>query len=173
MNRPTLFALLIVLLAPGQLSAGAGDRPLTARTRALDGDTVAIDLRLLGVDAFERRQLCARGGGCWPCGKAAQDYAARLLRRGDAAIAITSATTYGRPVARVAVGGVDLGEALITEGLALPEPRFLTSEPILARRYALALEAARRARRGAHAGTFVEPYRWRHGERLACERASW
>jgi micrococcal nuclease len=163
--RPTL--MLIALAAPAAVASS--DVPLTARSRALDGDTVAIDLRLLGVDAFERRQLCARDDGCWPCGKAAQDYAARLLDRGEATVTLTPARTYGRPVARVAVGGVDLGEALIGAGLAIPEPRYLQDMPSLARRYALAYGAARGARRGAHAGRWIAPARWRQGERLACE----
>lgn len=165
MIRSTL--LILTLVAPA--TAAKGDAPLTARGRALDGDTVSIDLRLLGVDAFERRQLCGRGNGCWPCGRAAQDFAARLLRRTDAMITLTPSRTYGRPVARVDVDGVDLGEALVAAGLAIPEPRYLGAMPSLARRYAIAYDTARRARRGAHAGRWIEPARWRHGARLACE----
>src|SRR3546814_11220899 len=56
----------------------------TASARALDGDTIAADFRLLCVDAFERRQLCerARSGGEW--GQAAQEHAARVLGTTDA-----------------------------------------------------------------------------------------
>lgn len=159
--------LILALVVPA--TAANGDAPLTARSRVLDGDTISIDLRLLGVDAFERSQLCERGNGCWPRGKAAQDFAARLLRHSDATITLTPMRTYGRPVARVDVNGVDLGQALVGAGLAIPEPRYLGIMPSLARRYAIAYDTARRARRGAHAGHWIEPARWRHGVRLACE----
>jgi len=165
----------ILLAALALASCGASpevdnDRSFNARTRALDGDTVAVDFRLLGVDAFERRQLCERRSACWPCGKAAQDYAANLLRSKTAQIRLTPSTTYGRPVATVIVGDVDLGERLIRAGLAVPEAQYLRSDPRRAARYATAFSQAKATKAGALAGRWIEPSRWRRGERLQCER---
>ncbi len=88
MTRVRALALLpIAACAP---SDAAQDASFTATARALDGDTVAADFRLLGVDAFERGQLCQRAGACWKCGKAAQDLAARTLHDGDANIRVSS-----------------------------------------------------------------------------------
>src|SRR3546814_17780663 len=91
----------------------------TASARALDGDTIAADFRLLGVDAFERSQLCERAQSCWECGKAAQDNAARVLGEADAQIRPTRRLSYGRPVETVTVKGRDLGERLIRAGPAI------------------------------------------------------
>jgi endonuclease YncB( thermonuclease family) len=141
-----------------------------AAARALDGDTVAVDIRLLGVDAFERRQLCQRSSGCWECGKSAQDFAANALRSKAATIRLTPSSSYGRPVATVTVEGSDLGERMIRAGLAVPESRYLRDDPARARRYAAAYSDAKARKAGAFGGIWIEPSRWRQGERLRCER---
>lgn len=141
-----------------------------AEARALDGDTVAVDFRLLGVDAFERKQLCERANSCWQCGKTAQDVAARALRDKTAVIQLTPSTTYGRPVAVVTVDGEDLGEMMIRAGLAVPEANYLRSDPDRASRYETAFAQAEAKRAGAHAGRWIAPPNWRRGDRLECER---
>ncbi len=141
-----------------------------AEARALDGDTVSVDFRLLGVDAFERKQLCQRDGACWACGKAAQDLAARQVRNASAAFTLTPDATYGRPVATVTVDGKDLGESMIRAGLAIPAMKYLRNDPERASSYAAAYDAAERGHFGAHAGTWLDPAKWRRGERLQCER---
>ncbi len=141
-----------------------------AEARALDGDTVSVDFRLLGVDAFERKQLCQRDGACWACGKAAQDLAARQVRDASAAFTLTPDKTYGRPVATVTVDGRDLGETMIRAGLAVPALKYLRNDPERASTYAAAYDAAERGHVGAHAGTWLDPAKWRRGERLECER---
>lgn len=165
----------ILLLALAGMSfaaavAHAGPQTFDARARALDGDTVAVDFRLLGVDAFERRQLCQRVSGCWQCGKAAQDFAASALRSKTARIRLTPSSSYGRPVATVTVDGQDLGERMIRAGLAIPAVQYLRSDPPRAARYQSAFAQAKAARAGAFGGRWLEPSRWRQGERLRCER---
>ncbi len=122
-----LFLSVLAWATPNALTAGE-PQSFTARARALDGDTIAADFRLLGVDAFERRQLCERNGSCWECGKAAQDLAARTLRDNTATISLTAGSSYDRPVATVIVNGRDLGELLIRAGLAVPQPQYLRSD---------------------------------------------
>jgi len=165
--------MLLTALAAVSCSASSqvtNDRAFDARARALDGDTVAVDFRLLGVDAFERRQMCEGRDGCWSCGKAAQDLAAKLLRSKTAEIKLTSSSTYGRPVATVSVDGDDLGERLIGAGLAVPEAQYLRSDPGRAARYEAAFARAKARKTGALAGRWTEPSKWRRGERLQCER---
>lgn len=141
-----------------------------AQGRAIDGDTVAVDFRLLGADAFERRQLCRTASGCWECGKAAQDFAANALRSKTVTISLKPNRSYGRPVATIIIDGQDLGERIIRAGLAVPEFQYLRDEPARARRYASAFAQAKAARAGAFAGSWLEPSRWRRGDRLKCGR---
>jgi endonuclease YncB( thermonuclease family) len=118
----------------------------------LDRDTVAVDFRLLGVDAFERKQLCARDEGCWKCGKLALDVAAKEVHDQLAVIRLTPRSTYGRPVVIVTVGDQDLGETMIRSGVAIPETKYLRSDPARAARYEAAFAAARTQDAGAFAG---------------------
>ena len=72
-------------------------------------------------------------------------------------------------LAYVVLDGYDLGEQLILQGLAVPATQYLRGDPQRAARYVAAAEQARSAGRGAYAGEFIDPARWRRGERLACE----
>lgn len=165
--RPVVAAALVgaaFMASPGPAQT------FDATARALDGDTVAADFRLLGVDAFERRQLCQRISGCWQCGKAAQDFGANALRSKTATIRLMPSSSYGRPVAIVTVDGKDLGERLIRAGLAVPETQYLRGDPARLRSYTTAFAEAKRRRAGAMDGTWIEPSRWRRGDRLRCER---
>ena len=162
--------LMLAVLAMSAAASPARPQSFDAQARALDGDTVAVDFRLLGVDAFERRQLCQKVAGCWQCGKAAQDFAANALRSKKATIQLTPSSSYGRPVAIVTVDGQDLGERMIRAGLAVPETQYLRGDSARAARYQSAFTQAKARRAGAFAGTWLEPSRWRHGERLRCER---
>jgi micrococcal nuclease len=158
--------------APSQVPSTATADEFRAKARAIDGDTVAADFRLLGVDALERKQQCERNGRCEPCGKTAQDVAARLLKDGNAVITLTGAMTYGRPVAAVRIGGKDLGEEMIAKGLAIPVEQYLKKDPERAAAYQRASETATASRAGMHAGRWIAPAAWRRGERLSCEKAS-
>ena len=166
----TLWVALATAACSAAMPVPEARSALVAKGRAIDGDTVSIDVRLLGADAFEHKQLCRIGNGCWPCGKAAQDLTSRMLKERTATIRLTGKASYGRPIGTVEIDGQDLGEAIIGAGLALPETDFLDRDPDRARRYVAAFDRAVARRAGAHAGYYIQPSKWRRGERLACER---
>ena len=167
--RLILGLALIAAACSGAATRSDQSSAITADGRAIDGDTVSIDIRLFGADAFEKRQMCRTTSGCWPCGKAAQDYASKLLKANPATIRLTGKQSYGRPIGTVDVGGQDLGETMIAAGLAVPATSYLKGDPERAERYVAAYGKAERQRVGAHAGYFLDPAKWRHGERLSCE----
>ncbi|BBC02686.1 nuclease-like protein [Bradyrhizobium elkanii USDA 61] len=68
---------------------------------------------------------------------------------------------YGRTVATCSIGGIDLGEWLVRNGLALDWPQYSGG------RYDAAQRDAERAGRGLWKGSYVEPWRYR-----ACTRAN-
>lgn len=166
-------ALALALAACGGVASQAEDQPvIRADGRAIDGDTVSFDVRLYGADAFEKRQMCRNTDGCWPCGKAAQDYASKLLKAGSSTIRLTGKQSYGRPIGTIEIDGQDLGESMIAAGLAVPATSYLRDDPARAQRYVAAYEFAEARRVGAHAGAFINPAKWRRGERLSCESRS-
>lgn len=113
-----LIAALVFLWRGPDASADG----LTGRASIIDGDTLEIHgarIRLWGVDAPESSQLC-RGEDSllYRCGaKAANDLAAFIGGRPVNCLPIT-ADRYERTVATCSVAGADLGEWLVSNGLA-------------------------------------------------------
>ena len=168
-----IVALALAVAACGGAASQAEDQSvIRADGRAIDGDTVSFDVRLLGADAFEKKQLCRTTDGCWPCGKAAQDHASKLLKAGSSTIRLTGKQSYGRPIGTVEIQGQDLGESMIAAGLAVPATSYLKNDPARAQRYVAAYERAEAKHAGVHAGYFIDPAKWRRGERLSCESRS-
>ncbi|MBP7002493.1 thermonuclease family protein [Amaricoccus sp.] len=119
-GRRALAATLLATLVAG--GAVAGEAELAGPARVLDGDTLDIGpvrVRIHGIDAPEFSQTCAAAaGGDWACGKAAAARLAELTRGARVACDPQERDQYGRIVARCSAGGVDLGGALVAEGLA-------------------------------------------------------
>lgn len=116
----------------------------------------------LGIDAPESSQLC-RGDDSlqYRCGaKAANDLDAFIAGRPVNCLPI-SLDRYGRTVATCSVGGADLGDWLVRNGLALDWPQYSK------RKYESAQRDAEQAGRGMWAGSYVEPWLYR-----VCIRAS-
>ena len=114
--------VLLALLAAGTAQALPAQQPVIAgAARIVDGDTLRIGrmtIRIHGIDAPEAQQSCPRrGGGFWDCGRQATRRMAALVREGVECTALDQ-DRYGRIVARCHVGGQDIGQALVAEGLA-------------------------------------------------------
>jgi hypothetical protein len=94
---------------------------LTGQASVIDGDTLEIHgagIRVWGVDAPESNQLC-RGDDSlqYRCGaKAANDLDAFIAGRPVNCLPI-SLNRYGRTVVTCSVGGADLGDWLVRNGL--------------------------------------------------------
>jgi endonuclease YncB( thermonuclease family) len=110
--------LAALILAPA--SAAAADN-LAGQASVIDGDTLETHgsrIRLWGIDAPESSQLC-RGEDSlqYRCGaKAANDLDAFIASRTVNCLPI-SLDRYGRTVATCLVGGADLGDWLVRNGL--------------------------------------------------------
>ena len=155
-------ALAAIIL--GSVSVALTD-DLIGQASVIDGDTLDIHgtrIRLWGVDAPETSQLC-RGEDSlqYRCGaKAANDLDAFIAERPVNCVLI-SLDRYGRTVTTCSVGGADLGDWLVRNGLALDWPQYSK------RKYGSAQGDAEQAGRGMWAGSFVEPWLFR-----VCVRAS-
>lgn len=162
MIRATLAALVVAL------PAHAAD--FTAKPRHVgDGDTVSISLRAKGIDAPELHQQCQDARGrCYACGRVAKDALTALLGKGAVSVKVWDTDRYGRPVVTLYANGKDIHLEMIRQGQAVVYRQFLPDA--LKADYLAAESEARAAKRGVWAGEFIEPSKWRRGERLACER---
>lgn len=125
------------------------------RAVVIDGDTLRLDgqrVRLQGMDAPELSQTCDRAGKPWPCGATARFALAELVQRGDVFCTTSGQDKYNRALGRCTVGGVDIAEELVRQGLALAYG---------SGGYHAAEAEARAAGRGMWAGTFETPQDYR------------
>ena len=125
--RPALCLLLaLVAYAPAQHPlADLVEKTIDATvTRVSDGDTIdilpsgetrPIRVRVFGIDAPERGE---------PFSNLARNRTRVLVFDKAVRITGTAVDTYGRLVARVRIGDVDLGENLLRAGLACHYTRF-------------------------------------------------
>jgi endonuclease YncB( thermonuclease family) len=132
---------------------------LVGQASVIDGDTLEIHgtrVRLWGIDAPETNQLC-RGDDSLPyrCGATAANKLDQFIARRAVHCAPRDIDRYGRTIASCAAGTVDLGEWLVSEGLALDWPRYSKG------RYSPAQRDAERVARGIWAGSYVEPWVFR------------
>lgn len=137
---------------------------LTGQASIIDGDTLEIHatrIRLWGIDAPESTQLC-RGEDSlqYQCGAKAANELDSFIARRPVDCSPVSLDQYGRTVAVCSIDGVDLGEWLVRNGLALDWPRYSKGA------YADAQAVAMREGRVIWEGSFVEPWRYR-----ACTRS--
>ena len=150
---------LTVALIVLALSGIAFPSDLIGQASTIDGDTLEIHgtrIRLWGIDAPESSQLC-RGEDSlqYRCGaKAANDLFDFIAKR-TVECQPVSFDQYGRTVATCSVGGTDLGEWLISHGLALDWPKYSKG------RYEMTQQKAKTAERGLWAGSYIEPWLYR------------
>jgi endonuclease YncB( thermonuclease family) len=135
-----------------------------ALVRVVDGDTLKVGeatVRLAGLDAPERGQICQRADGTrFDCGEAAARQLAALVQRRGIACDITGRDRYGRAIGLCRAEGLDLAEAMVASGWALAVPEGSRGQA----RYGLAEAQARSARQGLWEGRFQSPESWRRGQ---------
>lgn len=128
---------------------------------AVDGDTVSDAgerLRLVGIDAPELEQTCARAGRPWHCGAAARERLQALVAARGVSCEGSDQDKYGRVLVTCLMAKDDLAAILVREGLAVSYARYQSEEA-----------AAMAAGRGIWAGTFERPQDFRRHRGLAEE----
>jgi endonuclease YncB( thermonuclease family) len=156
--RSFTFARLLIGAACLWASTAFADN-LTGQASVIDGDALEIHgtrIRLWGVDAPESSQLCRADDSIqYRCGaKAANELDAFIAKRPVSCTPI-SVDRYGNTTASCSVDGVDLGDWLVRNGLALDWPQYSKSL------YDKAQHEAEHAGRGIWVGSYVEPWLFR------------
>lgn len=132
------------------------------RVAVIDGDTIDVGgarVRLHGVDAPESTQSCGTGSGAqWACGDWVTQEASLRFAGREAVCETVDIDRYERIVARCVVDGNDIGETLVSEGLALAYVEYSDV-------YVQSEAAARQAGRGIWRGEVEAPWDWRRAKR--------
>jgi endonuclease YncB( thermonuclease family) len=133
---------------------------LTGQASVIDA-TIGTRIRLWGIDAPESTQLC-RGEDSlrYRCGAKAANDLSLFIAGGPVSCTPISLDQYGRTVATCSAGNTDLGQWLVSNGLALDWPNYSRGM------YDKIQREAEHAGRGIWSGSYVEPWLYR-----ACTRA--
>ncbi len=156
--------LLFEVMSPGPaVQAAVPTGQIAGQAAVIDGDTLEVAgtrIRLHGIDAPEGSQTCLRDAAEWRCGH--QASLALIDHIGDRPVICTprDLDRYGRVVAVCTAEGKDLNAWMVSEGWALAY-RFYATD------YVPDEQAAETAKRGIWQGSFVPPWDWRRGTRLA------
>jgi endonuclease YncB( thermonuclease family) len=114
-----VFALCLALIP----AMPAGAETLTGRARVVDGDTLELNgerLRLMGIDAPEKRQTCERDDGrTWKCGKWVSKELADLLAASTIKCSGDQRDDYDRLLVKCYLEKTDLSALLVSRGMAL------------------------------------------------------
>ena len=159
--------ILGVLTAAFIAPPGAAQSPRIGIASVTDGDTLEIHgrrIRLHGIDAPESGQFCEMNGTMYRCGQQAALALSDKIGRAIIRCEQRDVDRYKRIVAVCRLGDVDLNAWMVRQGWAVAYRRY-------SRDYVGEEGAARSAKAGIWAGRFIEPSRWRRGDRLTVERA--
>jgi len=165
MKRHILPAVLIAIMPCWSTSAIAED--IIGRASVIDGDTIEIHgqrIRFHGIDAPESRQLCKKGGQQYRCGQQASIALADMVAQSVVRCEQRGIDRYKRIVAVCSLGNVDLNAWMVRQGWAIAYRQY-------SRDYVDHESAAQAEKTGIWAGRFINPSRWRRGDRLAVESA--
>jgi endonuclease YncB( thermonuclease family) len=127
----------------------------------VDGDTIVLagmHIRLHGIDAPEYAQPCRKNGLDLPCGVMATNTLIGFTAGQILTCVQVEMDRYGRIVARCKAGTFDLGEGMVSAGMAVAYREYSDD-------YVMAESAARSRNNGIWATEFIMPWDWRRGAR--------
>jgi endonuclease YncB( thermonuclease family) len=132
---------------------------LVGKASVIDGDTLEIDatrIRLWGVDAPENDQLCRADDGIqYRCGARSATELANFIAGRPISCVPVSLDQIGQTFAVCSVDGIDLGDWLVRNGLALDWPQYSKGK------YDRAQRDADHAGRGIWQGSYIAPWLFR------------
>ena len=145
-------------LAASAVIIGSG---IDGMAQVVDGDTIKVgqrSIRLSGVDAPEKGQMCQQGSTVTACGRHATAALREIIGTSPVRCRVVDVDRYDRPVATCTARGRDIGGAMVTAGWAVAFTRY--SDAYLSQQ-----AAARATRRGLWAMRFQNPADFRRVQR--------
>ena len=154
-RRALVFAFQLVFSVIGPASA---QDLIVGVASVIDGDTIEIHdhrIRLFGIDAPERSQLCVRTTGeRWRCGQQASFALADRIGRAPVSCQPRDLDRYGRVVAVCFKGNENLNRWMVANGWAVAYKQYSLD-------YVADEVGARRNRINIWSGEFEMPRDWR------------
>ena len=124
--------------------------------RIIDGDSLEINnkkIRLLGIDAFEKKQECFKKNGTkYKCGEVAISTLTTIISGQPVNCITKKKDQYKRWLATCYIGKLDIGENMVLYGSAFS---------YMSKKYKITENEAKKIKAGAWNGKFIFPWEWR------------
>ena len=166
--------LAATLAACALVAWSAPDEFIATVVYVTDGDTIVIEddnnnrdnVRIVSIDAPEKGR---RGAPGQPYSERSRQHLYSLVGRRDVRLISRGRDDYGRVLARVWLGDVDVGLAQVCAGFAWVFDKYIYELPVAEQRTYQACETqARHERRGLWRGSRpIPPWQWRYTRRDA------
>tara|TARA_B100000029_G_scaffold156950_1_gene152201 strand:+ start:114 stop:629 length:516 start_codon:yes stop_codon:yes gene_type:complete len=160
-----LFSLLILLILP-TYSIGA-EKTILGKTKVIDGDTIKINkkkIRLFGIDAPERKQICKKKYANflifnfqknYKCGEVSTLALMKKLKDKEVKCVLEkNKDKYKRNIGTCYINNLDINKWLVKNGYAIAYKRY-------SKKYVLDEQYAKKNKLGIWRGAFIEPEKWR------------
>ena len=139
-----------------------GSSYVRGNAKVVDGDTIVIKnlrIRLFGIDAPEKNQICKINSKAYNCGKSSTEALERFIDGHRVLCTWKNLDVYGRPLAFCSVSRIDgstifLNGMMVTTGNAVAYKKY-------SKKYLDAEKSARENREGIWQGEFDMPWDWR------------
>ena len=160
MNKYYIRFLLLILFLPQcsirTLEADQLKKEFYGKPRIIDGDSIEIKnekIRLLGIDAFEKKQNCSKEDGTkYKCGERAISNLSTIISGQHIRCIKKKKDRYKRWLATCYIGKLDINENMILYGNAFS---------YMSKKYKNVENEAKKINAGAWAGKFIFPWEWR------------
>jgi len=155
MNKYLIF-ILFFLYSFFHFAYIANSKEINGKARIIDGDSVEINnnkIRLLGIDAFEKKQKCYwKDGTKYNCGEKSTSTLHTIISEQPIRCVTKKKDHYKRWLATCYRGTLDINENMVLLGHALS---------FMSEKYKDVQKEAKKSNAGAWAGGFILPSKFR------------
>ena len=139
------------------LASLGGGNEVAGRASVVAGDLLKVGsttVRLSGIEAPERAQLCGKDAGKWRCAEAAQSALWKVVNGRPVRCRLSGTDKAGRPLGHCSIDSVDINADLVRQG-------YVFAEGGTSSRYGAHEKDARDARAGMWIGDTQRPTEFR------------
>ena len=166
----SLFSILILFLLSNSVyskepSHSGAEWPsyVQGEAKVVDGDTLIINnirIRLFGIDAPEKNQICKKNRLAYNCGHTSTEALKRFIRNERVTCRWEKLDVYGRPLAICSVPDIPEGSTIFLNG-AMVITGHAVAYTKYSKKYVELENKAKKREIGIWQGEFDMPWEWR------------
>ena len=127
------------------------------KPKVVDGDTIHIGknkIRLFGIDAPEKKQICLKDNKEWLCGESSTFELLKIINNKDVICKILDIDRYKRLIAECFLNNKNLNQYMVHEGWALAYRYY-------SKKYVIDELHAKSKKKGIWKSVFINPWDYR------------